>query len=56
MESIHFTAIFPSVYMQVLYFMQGAATGSIETPQADFWVIVAVVSTVVGYCAKIYFT
>lgn len=34
----------------------GAATGSIETPQADFWVIVAVVSTVVGYCAKIYFT
>ncbi|KAI3666074.1 hypothetical protein L6452_44712 [Arctium lappa] len=34
----------------------GAATGSIETPQADFWVIVAVISTVVGYCAKIYFT
>nr|XP_043608522.1 uncharacterized protein LOC122580312 [Erigeron canadensis] len=33
-----------------------AATGSIETPQADFWVIVAVVSTIVGYCAKIYFT
>ncbi|XP_024962723.1 uncharacterized protein LOC112502934 [Cynara cardunculus var. scolymus] len=32
------------------------ATGSIETPQADFWVIVAVISTVVGYCAKIYFT
>ncbi|KAJ9564232.1 hypothetical protein OSB04_000198 [Centaurea solstitialis] len=33
-----------------------AATGSIETPQADFWVIVAVISTIVGYLAKIYFT
>ncbi|CAH1412792.1 unnamed protein product [Lactuca virosa] len=34
----------------------GAATGSIQTPEADFWVIVAVVSSVIGYCAKIYFT
>ncbi|KAL7608816.1 hypothetical protein Lser_V15G13405 [Lactuca serriola] len=32
------------------------ATGSIQTPEADFWVIVAVVSSVIGYCAKIYFT
>nr|KAJ0217212.1 hypothetical protein LSAT_V11C300143470 [Lactuca sativa] len=34
----------------------GAATGSIQTPEADFWVVVAVVSSVIGYCAKIYFT
>jgi hypothetical protein len=36
----------------------GLATlgGSLEMPQADFWVIFAVLSGVVGYCAKIYFT
>ncbi|KAI7754580.1 hypothetical protein M8C21_003770 [Ambrosia artemisiifolia] len=33
-----------------------AVIGSVETPQADFWVMFAVLSTVVGYCAKIYFT
>ncbi|XP_071695499.1 uncharacterized protein [Rutidosis leptorrhynchoides] len=33
-----------------------AASGSFDTHQADFWVVVAIVSTVVGYCAKIYFT
>ncbi|GJV55848.1 hypothetical protein Tco_1456853 [Tanacetum coccineum] len=33
-----------------------AVVGSVETPQADFWVMFAVLSTVVGYCAKIYFT
>lgn len=33
-----------------------AVVGSVETPQADFWVMFAVLSAVVGYCAKIYFT
>ncbi|XP_022148122.1 uncharacterized protein LOC111016875 isoform X2 [Momordica charantia] len=33
-----------------------AVVGSIEMPKADFWVIVAVLSTVIGYCAKTYFT
>ncbi|KAH0969352.1 hypothetical protein GBA52_028807 [Prunus armeniaca] len=33
-----------------------AVVGSIEMPKADFWVIFAVLSTVIGYCAKIYFT
>lgn len=29
---------------------------SVEMPKADPWVIFAVLSTVVGYCAKTYFT
>ncbi|XP_071734922.1 uncharacterized protein [Rutidosis leptorrhynchoides] len=33
-----------------------AVVGSIETPQADFWVMFAILSAVLGYCAKIYFT
>ncbi|XP_021818796.1 uncharacterized protein LOC110760749 [Prunus avium] len=33
-----------------------AVVGSIEMPKAEFWVIFAVLSTVIGYCAKIYFT
>ncbi|KAJ4974396.1 hypothetical protein NE237_007570 [Protea cynaroides] len=33
-----------------------ALIGSLEMPKADFWVIVAVLSGLVGYCAKIYFT
>lgn len=33
-----------------------AVVGSLEMPQADLWVIFAIVSTVIGYCAKIYFT
>ncbi|KAL8193611.1 hypothetical protein R6Q57_026746 [Mikania cordata] len=33
-----------------------AVIGSVETPQADFWVMFAVLSAVIGYCAKIYFT
>ncbi|KAL4577066.1 hypothetical protein LXL04_013167 [Taraxacum kok-saghyz] len=33
-----------------------AVVGSIETPQADFWVMFAILSAVAGYCAKIYFT
>ncbi|XP_030512179.1 uncharacterized protein LOC115726450 [Rhodamnia argentea] len=34
----------------------GAVVGSLEMPKADLWVIFAVLSTVIGYCAKTYFT
>lgn len=37
-------------------FSQVAVVGSLEMPKADLWVIFAIVSTVLGYCAKIYFT
>ncbi|XP_042969293.1 uncharacterized protein LOC122302216 isoform X5 [Carya illinoinensis] len=30
--------------------------GSLEMPKADLWVNFAILSTVIGYCAKIYFT
>ncbi|VAI38214.1 unnamed protein product [Triticum turgidum subsp. durum] len=30
--------------------------GSLEMPKADIWVVTAIVSALVGYCAKIYFT
>ncbi|CAN0870213.1 hypothetical protein LINGRAHAP2_LOCUS9467 [Linum grandiflorum] len=33
-----------------------AVVGSIESPKDDLWVMLAVLSTVVGYCAKTYFT
>ncbi|KAK4772480.1 hypothetical protein SAY86_014255 [Trapa natans] len=33
-----------------------AVISSLEIPNADFWVILAVLSTVIGYCAKTYFT
>ncbi|PIA40618.1 hypothetical protein AQUCO_02500374v1 [Aquilegia coerulea] len=33
-----------------------ALVGSLEMPKADFWVIAAVLSGLIGYCAKIYFT
>ncbi|KAF3435325.1 hypothetical protein FNV43_RR22412 [Rhamnella rubrinervis] len=33
-----------------------AVAGSVEMPKADLWVIFAVLSTVIGYCAKTYFT
>ncbi|KAG7981528.1 hypothetical protein I3843_04G000800 [Carya illinoinensis] len=33
-----------------------AVFGSLEMPKADLWVIFAVLSTVIGYCAKTYFT
>ncbi|KAG0498397.1 hypothetical protein HPP92_003088 [Vanilla planifolia] len=29
---------------------------SLEMPKADFWVVVAILSGVIGYCAKIYFS
>ncbi|XP_076939626.1 uncharacterized protein LOC143608489 [Bidens hawaiensis] len=40
-------------FLATAIFGLAAATGSIETPKADFWVIIAVASTVVGYCAKV---
>nr|DAD30390.1 TPA_asm: hypothetical protein HUJ06_009241 [Nelumbo nucifera] len=30
--------------------------GSLEKPKADIWVIIAILSGLIGYCAKIYFT
>ncbi|TVU24609.1 hypothetical protein EJB05_27057 [Eragrostis curvula] len=30
--------------------------GSLEMPKADIWVVIAILSGVMGYCAKIYFT
>ncbi|XP_050382711.1 uncharacterized protein LOC126799534 [Argentina anserina] len=33
-----------------------AVVSSLEMPNADFWVIIAILSTVIGYCAKIYFS
>ncbi|KAG9447277.1 hypothetical protein H6P81_013405 [Aristolochia fimbriata] len=33
-----------------------ALVTSLEMPKADIWVIIAILSGVVGYCAKIYFT
>ncbi|KAK2968822.1 hypothetical protein RJ640_028215 [Escallonia rubra] len=33
-----------------------AVVGSLDMPQADLWVMFAILSTVIGYCAKIYFT
>ncbi|KAL3722917.1 hypothetical protein ACJRO7_035156 [Eucalyptus globulus] len=34
----------------------GAVVGSLDMPKGDLWVIFAVLSTVIGYCAKTYFT
>ncbi|MCD7468595.1 hypothetical protein HAX54_006959 [Datura stramonium] len=33
-----------------------AVVTSLDMPQADAWVLFAILSTVIGYCAKIYFT
>ncbi|XP_059624618.1 uncharacterized protein LOC132267473 [Cornus florida] len=33
-----------------------AVVSSLDTRETDFWVIFAVLSTTIGYCAKIYFT
>ncbi|KAJ9683162.1 hypothetical protein PVL29_018947 [Vitis rotundifolia] len=33
-----------------------AVVGSLDMPKADLWVIFAVLSTLIGYCAKTYFT
>ncbi|GJN16854.1 hypothetical protein PR202_gb03878 [Eleusine coracana subsp. coracana] len=31
-------------------------TSSLEMPKADFWVVIAILSALAGYCAKIYFS
>lgn len=33
-----------------------ALIGSLEMPKADIWVVIAILSGLIGYCAKIYFT
>lgn len=33
-----------------------AVVSSLELPKADIWVMLAILSTVIGYCAKTYFT
>ncbi|KAE9449033.1 hypothetical protein C3L33_19076, partial [Rhododendron williamsianum] len=33
-----------------------AVVGSLDMPKADLWVMFAILSTVIGYCAKTYFT
>ncbi|CAK9166176.1 unnamed protein product [Ilex paraguariensis] len=33
-----------------------AVVGSLDVPKADVWVIFVILSTVIGYCAKTYFT
>ncbi|KAL6508125.1 hypothetical protein OROHE_021667 [Orobanche hederae] len=47
---IEFSLMMPSLAKFV------AVVGSIEMPKADPWVIFAILSTVIGYCAKIYFS
>lgn len=42
--------------MYVLMFFQVAVVGSVELPKADLWVMFAILSTVIGYIAKTYFT
>lgn len=39
----------------VSFLSQATLGGSLEMPQADLWVIFAILSGVIGYCAKIYF-
>lgn len=36
--------------------LQVAVVGSLESPKDDFWVMFAILSAVIGYCAKIYLT
>lgn len=35
---------------------QVALVGSLEMPKADIWVSIAILSGLIGYCAKIYIT
>lgn len=35
---------------------QAALISSLEMPKADIWVMIAILSGLGGYCAKIYFT
>lgn len=57
--SVHF--FFPplgfiSSYLLLGVSQQAAAFSSLQMSKVDFWVATAVVSTVIGYCAKTYFT
>lgn len=36
--------------------LQVTLVSSLEMPKADIWVVIAVLSGVVGYCAKVYFS
>ena len=47
---------FVQIFLSKLLSIQVAVVSSLEMPQADLWVMIAVLSTVVGYCAKTYFT
>ncbi|KAL6533559.1 hypothetical protein OROMI_027671 [Orobanche minor] len=51
---IEFSLMMPSLAKFVSF--RVAVVGSIEMPKADPWVIFAILSTVIGYCAKIYFS
>lgn len=42
--------------MYIVMFFQVAVVGSVELPKADLWVMFAILSTVIGYIAKTYFT
>ncbi|RWW53785.1 hypothetical protein BHE74_00039686 [Ensete ventricosum] len=35
---------------------QFTLVSSLEMPKADIWVVIAIISGLVGYCAKVYFT
>lgn len=55
-----FSFVAVHVYMSFLViiwlFVQVAVLTSVEMPKSDPWVIIAILSTVLGYCAKTYFT
>lgn len=42
--------------LSIAYYLQVTLVGSLEMPKADVWVVIAILSGVIGYCAKIYFT
>lgn len=52
------TALTPYLFYLDAYtmFLQVAVVGSLDMPKADLWVMFAILSTVIGYCAKTYFT
>lgn len=42
--------------LTITFLFQVAVVGSLESPKADLWVMFAILSAVIGYCAKIYLT
>uniref|UniRef100_A0A453M3T6 Uncharacterized protein n=1 Tax=Aegilops tauschii subsp. strangulata TaxID=200361 RepID=A0A453M3T6_AEGTS len=42
--------------ISIAFSFQVTLVGSLEMPKADIWVVTAIVSGLVGYCAKTYFT